>query len=246
MHRPSNSNTTHCLFNPTCTNEHGTIGFQRYPSPTSLDLEFENFDMSFKVLFICLLLVVSAQQDLFRVPDGCRVPKSPPTCVYSTVTPFFKSCGIYDGGNCPLFCHALQAQYWTGKRFSRRCFRFSPSLIALKRLYAFCMYRCAYAKRRIRQYRINGLKKIGSDATPVGWKTSNIKALIYLSVNRYGFVKSRDLVYTSNPTLRGNKRNNRTPPCPPKRPYNRCTCSACSRYRASCPSCCRSKGYLWA
>ena len=144
------------------------------------------------------------------------------------------------------FANALQAQYWTGQRFSRRCFRFSPSLIVLKRIYTFCMYRCAYAKRRIRQYHFHGVKKIGSNASRFGWKTSNIKALICLSVNRYDFVSSRHLVYTSNPHCY--KNDNGTYSCSRlqmKHSYNRCTCSACSRYRASCPIYCRFKGYLW-
>ncbi len=197
------------------------------------------------LLFISCLLVVSAQQDLHEVPDGCRVPKSPPTCVYSTVTPFFKSCGIYKGGNCARFCHALQAQYWTRRRFRRRCFRFNPSLTVLKRVYAHCLYRCAHANRRIRRYRIEGLKKLGFNASRLGWKTSNIKALIYLSVNRRGFVTSRNLVYTSNPHCY--KNNDGTYSCVGKlkAPFNKCTCSTCSKYRASCPSCCRSKGYVW-
>ncbi len=203
--------------------------------------------MSLKLLFISFLLVVSAQQDLFRVPDGCRVPKSPPTCVYSTVTPFFKSCGIYNGGNCPLFCHALQAQYWTGRRLRRRCFRFNPSLTVLKRIYSYCMSRCAHAKKRILQYRIDGLERLGFNASQFGWKTSNIKALIYLSVNWRGFVKSRSLVYTSNPWVPCATNINGTYSCMKRveQPYNECTCSACSRYRAACPSCCMSKGYLW-
>ncbi len=207
--------------------------------------------MSFKFLFISFLLVVSAQKDLQRVPDGCCVPKSPPTCVHSTVTPFFMACGIYNGGNCPLFRHALLAQYWTAQRFRRRCFLFKPSLIVLKRIYVFCIFHCTRSKRRIRHYRVNRLKKIGSNASRFGWKASNIKALIYRSVNRYGFVKSRDLVYTSNPTFLCHKIKNGTYSCSRLlkgqlyNNYNRCTCSACSRYRASCPSCCRSKGYLW-
>ncbi len=204
--------------------------------------------MSIKLLFISFLLVVRAQQDLYRVPDGCGVPKSPPKCVHSAATLFFKSCGIYNGGNCPLFCHALQAQYWTRRRLRRRCFRFSPSLTVLKRIYAYCMHRCAHAKKRIRQYRIDGLERLGSDASRFGWKTSNIKALIYLSVNRRGFVKSRLLVYTSNPWVPCATNINGTYSCRHvlKQPYNKCTCSACTVYRAYCPSCCRSKGYLWA
>ena len=161
---------------------------------------------------------------------------------------FFMSCGIYNGENCPLFCHALQAQYWTRRRLRRRCFRFSPSLTVLKRIYAYCMHRCAHAKKRIRQYRIDGLERLGSDASRFGWKTSNIKALIYLSVNRRGFVKSRLLVYTSNPWVPCATNINGTYSCRHvlKQPYNKCTCSACTVYRAYCPSCCRSKGYLWA
>ncbi len=208
---------------------------------------FEHFKMSFKLLLISSLLVVNAQKFLFGIPDACSVPKSPPTCMYSTATPYFKSCGIYNGGSCPRFCHALQAQYWTRQRFRRRCFRFSPSLMLLKRIFSLCMLRCVIAKKRIRQYRLDGLKKIGSNAARFGWKSSNIKALIYLSVNRYGFVTNRSLVYTSNYEVHCLKNNNGTSVCMQALPglYNGCTCSACTRYRASCPTCCRLMGYFW-
>ena len=59
--------------------------------------------------FISFLLTVSAQKLLLKVPRSCSVPKSPPTCMYSIATLYFKSCGIYNGGNCPRFCHSLQA-----------------------------------------------------------------------------------------------------------------------------------------
>ncbi len=200
-----------------------------------------------KLLLISLLLVVNAQKGLFNVPDACSVPKSPPTCLYSTATPYFKSCGIYNGGNCPRFCFALQAQYWARQSSHRRCFRFPPSLIVLKRIYAFCMYRCAYAQRRIRHYRSDGIRKIGASAKRFGWKTSNIKALIYLGVNRRRFVTSRVLVYTSNPTIHCSKKENGTYYCAEAQAFgfNGCSCSTCSRYRASCPRCCRSAGHIW-
>ncbi len=158
-----------------------------------------------KVVFIGLLLVASAQQHLNSVPSGCSIPKSPPTCVYSTATPYFKSCGIYNGGDCPRFCHSLQAQHWARQSPPRRCFRFTPSLIILQRIHSFCMYRCAYAKRRIRQYRITGRKKAAFNASRIQWKASNIKALIYLSVSGRGFVTNRVQVYTTNARISGSR-----------------------------------------
>ncbi len=142
---------------------------------------------------------MNAQKRLSSVPDACSVPKSPPTCLYSTATPYFISCGIYNGGDCPRFCYALQAQYWARQSFRPRCFRFTPSFIAVKRIHAICMYRCAYAKRRILHYPLDWIKKIGASGRRLGWKASNIKALIYLGVNRRGFVTSRFLVYTYYP-----------------------------------------------
>ncbi len=200
-----------------------------------------------KLLFISLLLSVKAQSRLRTVPRACGIPKSPPTCMYSTATPYFKSCGIYNGGNCPRFCHALQAQYWARQRIRRRCFRVTPSLVMLKRIYSFCIFRCAYAKRRIRKYRIDGLKNIGANASQLGWKASNIKALIYLSVNRRGFVTSRVLVYTTNPEIGCPTSSKGIRNCfrRPFRVFNRCICSTCWRYRATCPRCCRSAGHIW-
>ncbi len=203
--------------------------------------------MILKLFLISLLLVVNAQKRLTSVPDACSVPKSPPACLYSTATPYFKSCGIYSGGNCPRFCYALQAQYWARQSFRRRCFRFTPSFIVLNRIYAFCMYRCAYAKRRIRNYRLDWIRKIGASARRLGWKASNIKGLIYVSVNSRGCVTSRLLVYTSNPRIFCKKNKDGTYSCGKAlaKELNHCTCSACSQYGAFCPSCCRSSGHIW-
>ncbi len=200
-----------------------------------------------KVIFISLLLFVSAQRQLVRVPPACSVPKSPPTCMYLQATPYFKTCGIYNGGNCPRFCHSLQAQYWARQKVrSRRCFKFNPSLIESRRIYAFCMYRCAYAKRKIRRYRVDGLKKVGPCAAEFGWKTSKIKALMYISLNRRGFVKSRVLVHTSNPTVQvvTNKHGDRE--CRGVHAdYSARVCANCRHYRAVCPRNCRYEGYFW-
>ncbi len=205
-------------------------------------LQLEQIDMTFKLLLTSFLFVVNAQQLLLRLPDECSVPKSPPTCAYSRERLYFKSCGIYNGGNCPRFCHALQAQYWAGQSSRYRCFKITPSLPGLKRIYESCMFRCTLAQKRIGQYRIDGVKNIGFNALQFGWKASNIKALIYISVNRNEYVTSRVLVYTSNilPFNYRDKNHSNSPSGPRPAPYNECTCSACSKHRASCPSCCRS------
>ncbi len=199
-----------------------------------------------KFLFVSLLLAVSAQQYLATVPRACSVPKSPPTCMYSTATPYFRSCGIYSGGDCPRFCHSLQVQYW-GRHRSRRCFVVTPSLLVLQHIYGHCMYRCSYAKRKIRQYRLARRQKIGSSATRPRRVLWNIKALVYLGANRRGSVTSQVLVYTSGALNNCAKNKDGTLNCPrvSGKPLNRCICSSCWRYRASCPRCCRNSGHIW-
>ncbi len=199
------------------------------------------------ILLISLLPVVNAQHRLASVPDACSGPKSPPTCMFSTATPYFKSCGVYNGGDCPRFCYDLQAQYRTRQSSPLRYFRFAPSQIVRKRIHSFCMFRCAYAKKRIRHYRFEGLKKIENSTTIVFWEATNVKALIHLSVNQPGFVTSRVLAYTTNARVRCFRNQDGTKSCFNLRSFefNGCTCSACTQYRASCPRCCRSAGHIW-
>ena len=217
------------------------------PFQYSLILQLEHFDMSFKLLFILFLLVVNGQHLLFKVPDACSVPKTPPACVYSTATPYFNSCGIYTGDDCPRFCHAIQAQYWAGQSSRGRCFEVTPSLVGLKSIYAFCMDRCDDAKKRISQYRIDGLSQVAHNDSWSDWNASNIKALIYLSVNRTEYVTSRVLVYTSNLLHSCSRDKNGTYSCSRATyaPYNHCSCSSCTKHRANCSKCCKNKGIIW-
>ena len=214
-----------------------------------------------KVLLISLLLAVSAQRYLPRIPYSCTVPQSPPRCMHSKPTSYFQSCGIYNGGDCPRFCHALQAQYWARQSFRRRCFNYTPSLAALKHIYAWCVYRCGFARTRILRYRAAGPQKIYPKSrfgttgkkSPVRssrftWKKSNIKALIYLGVDAHGLVTSRFLVYTTNTPIRCFRNKDGTETCSqttPKKGPNRCICSSCWRHRANCPKCCKYAGHIW-
>ncbi len=161
-------------------------------------------------------------------------------------TRYFKSCGIYNGGDCARFCHSLQAQYWGQQSSSQQCFKVTPSLIVLQRIYVFCMYRCAYLKKKIRQYRIDGVNNANFSPSRFGWKASNINALIYLTVNSRGSVKSRVLVYTSNPSISSHINKNGIQRCTKiVADFNKRVCSNCLHYRAVCPSCCRSMGFIW-
>ncbi len=209
-------------------------------------VQFDCSKMITKIFFILFLLSVRAQLRLTRLPRSCSVPKSTPKCMYSRPTPYFKSCGIYDGGDCSRFCRSLLAQYRPRPRVGHRCFRFKPSTIGLKRIYASCIYRCANAKRSIRRYRTAGLRRLAPFLHLIFWKASNIKALIYLSVNRRDSVTSRVQVYTSNNPTRCRMTKKGKPECwAALSPLNYCTCSTCWHYKAVCPSCCRYRGYIW-
>ncbi len=155
--------------------------------------------MIFKLFLILLLLVVNARKRLSSVPDTCSVPKSPPTCLYSTATPYFISCGIYNGGDCPRFWLRSTSTVLGETEFP------SPMLSVHSLVYRSETYTCdlhvslGLRKEAHSSLTLDWIKKIGASGRRLGWKASNIKALIYLSVNRRGFVTSRFLVYTYYP-----------------------------------------------
>ncbi len=214
----------------------------------------EHFNMIPKVLFISLLLVVNAQQYLTRAPHACSVPGTKPTCMYSKPTYRFKTCGIYNGGECPRFCLSLLAQYWTREGLFHRCFRYRPYL--MERLFVSCLHRCRNAKTAIRLYRTAGPQKIytttklSSKATRSSWSAFNIKALLYLSIERDSedktFVMSRVQVYTTNLPILCSRNRDGSETCGhlPKKP-DKCYCANCWHYGASCPKCCKLHGYIW-